>query len=84
MVVWDHAEISPPEQPGLLSVWDVESHSQRTLWMRPRLRARWLEAIGARRREIAQRFARRNIRPFHFEGEFDAEAMSRYFLESGA
>jgi hypothetical protein len=84
MVVWDHAEVSPPEQPGLLAVWDVESSSQRTLWMRPKLRTRWLDAIAQRRRELAERFARRNIRPFHFEGEFDAEAMSRYFLEAGA
>jgi uncharacterized protein (DUF58 family) len=84
IVVWDHAEIAPPEQPGLLSVWDVESQSQRTLWMRPGLRARWFEAVAQRRREIASRFARRNIRPFHVEGEFDGEAMSRYFLETGA
>jgi hypothetical protein len=84
MVVWDHAEIAPPEQPGLLSVWDMESQSQRMLWMRPKLRARWLEAVARRRWEIAERFARRNIRPFHVEGEFDGEAMSRYFLEAGA
>jgi len=84
IVVWDHAEIAPPEQPGLLTVWDVESQSQRTLWMRPKLRAQWLEAIARRRWEIAERFAKRNIRPFHFEGEFDGDAMSRYFLEAGA
>ena len=84
VVVWDHAEIDPPAQPGLLSVWDVESKSQRTLWMRPKLRGRWLEAIAQRRWEIAERFARRGVRPFHLEGEFDGEAMSRYFLEAAA
>jgi uncharacterized protein (DUF58 family) len=84
MVVWDHAEIAPPEQPGLLSIWDMESQTQRMLWMRPKLRQRWLEAVARRRWEIADRFARRNIRPFHVEGEFDGEAMSRYFLEAGA
>ena len=84
IVVWDRAEIAPPEQPGLLSVWDVESRSQRTLWMRPKLRVRWLEAVAERRREIAACFARRGIRPFHVEGEFDGEAMSRYFLEAEA
>ena len=84
MVVWDHAEIEPPGRSGLLSLWDVESRSQRTLWMRPALRAQWHEAVVRRRQEIAERCARRNIRPFHIEGEFDGEAMSRYFLEAGA
>jgi hypothetical protein len=84
IVVWDRAETEPPREPGLLSIWDVESKSQRTLWMRPKLRARWLEAVAQRRSEIAETFARRNIRPFHLEGEFDGEAMSRYFLEAAA
>lgn len=84
IVVWDRAEIEPPREPGLLSIWDVESKSQRTLWMRPKLRARWLEAVAQRRWEIAEVFARRNIRPFHLEGEFEGEAMSRYFLEAAA
>jgi hypothetical protein len=84
MVVWDAAEVRPPAQSGLLSVWDVESRSQRTLWMRPKLRDRWLAAIAQRRAELTERFARRNIRPFHITGHFDAEALSRYFLEAAA
>ncbi len=47
MVVWDPAETQPPAENGLLSVWDVESRSQRTLWMRRSLRARWIEAVDA-------------------------------------
>jgi hypothetical protein len=84
MVVWDAAEVEPPAQSGLLSVWDVESQSQRTLWMRPKLRERWHEAVSRRRVELAERFARRNIRPFQVTGRFDSEAMSRYFLEAVA
>jgi hypothetical protein len=84
MVVWDAAEVEPPAHSGLLSVWDVESQSQRTLWMRPKLRERWHEAVGRRRAEVAERFARRNIRPFFMTGRFDSEAMSRYFLEAVA
>jgi uncharacterized protein (DUF58 family) len=84
MVVWDPAEMQPPAQNGLLSVWDVESRSQRTLWMRPSLRARWVEAVTQRRAELTERLARRNIRPFHMSGDFDGEAMSRYFLEAAA
>ncbi len=84
VVVWDLAETQPPAQPGLLSVWDVESQSRRTLWMRPTLRARWLEAVDRRRAELTERFARGNIRPFHVTGEFDCEAMSQYFFEAAA
>ena len=84
MVVWDPAETQPPTGNGLLSVWDVESRSQRTLWMRPSLRDRWTQAVAQRREELTDRLARRNIRPFHMDGEFDGEAMSRYFLEATA
>jgi hypothetical protein len=84
MIVWDPAEMNPPTETGLLSVWDVESRSQRTLWMRPSLRARWVDAIAQRRAELAERFARHNIRPFYVSRDFDSEAMSRYFLEAAA
>jgi hypothetical protein len=52
--------------------------------MRPSLRARWIEAVAQRRSELTERLARRNIRPFHMSGDFDGEAMSRYFLEAVA
>jgi hypothetical protein len=84
MIVWDATELQPPAQTGLLSVWDVETQSQRTLWMRPALRARWLEAVARRRAELTALFARRDIRPFYVAGRFDGEAMSRYFFEAAA
>jgi hypothetical protein len=84
MIVWDPAETTPPTETGLLSVWNVESRSQRTLWMRPSLRARWVDAIARRRADLTERFARRNIRPFYVGRDFDSEAMSRYFLEAAA
>jgi hypothetical protein len=84
MVVWDSTELRPPEHTGLLSVWDMESQSRRTLWMRPKLRERWLEAVVQRRAELTALLRQRNIRPFFMEGEFDAEAMSRYFFEAAA
>ena len=84
MVVWDSSEMNPPAQTGLLSVWDVETQSERTLWMRPALRARWLEAVAQRREALTVLFARRNIRPFFVSGAFDGEAMSRYFFEAAA
>ncbi|MEJ0035681.1 MAG: MxaS protein [Gammaproteobacteria bacterium] len=84
MISWDPAETQPPAETGLLCVREVESRSQRTLWMRPKLRARWLEAVAQRRAELTERFARRGIRPFHLSRHFEGEAMSRYFLEATA
>ncbi len=84
MVVWDAVEVHPPQHNGLMTLRDAESGSQRTLWMRPALRARWREAVEQRRRQLDDLFARWAIRPFHLQGEFDGESLSRYFLEAAA
>jgi hypothetical protein len=84
MVVWDAVELHPPGHNGLMTLRDAESGSQRTLWMRPALRAKWREAVDERRSRLGQIFARRAIRPFHLQGEFDGESLSRYFLEAAA
>lgn len=84
MVVWDPAEVHPPSRDGLLILRDAESQATRALWIRPGLRRRWLEAVERRRAELETTLLRRGIRPFYVEGEFDHEAMSRYFLEAAA
>jgi hypothetical protein len=84
MVVWDEAEIRPPEHTGLVSLRDVEARSQRTLWMRPKLRARWNESVTQRRAELQEVLGRRGIRPFFVTGEFNGEALSKYFFEAAA
>ena len=84
VVIWDIAEIRPPAHDGLAQLRDVESGAQRTLWMRPRMRERWLESAAARRTELDQMFASRGMRPFYVTGRFDSEAMSQYFFEVAA
>lgn len=84
IVVWDAAEVEPPAQAGLVPLRDAESRAQRTLWMRPTLRARWRDRVQARREELQAFFARRALRPFFMMREFDPEAMSRYFLEAAS
>src|SRR5262249_15668592 len=74
VVAWDAAEMRPPSQTGLLSMWDVESGSRRTLWMRPKMRERWVEAVAQRRAELTKLLEQRGIRPFFMEGEFEPEA----------
>jgi uncharacterized protein (DUF58 family) len=84
IVVWDPQETEPPLANGIAAARDVESGAERTLWMRPALRARWQQAVVDRRAELQRVFAARSLRPFMLEGGFDAEAMSRYFIEAGA
>ena len=84
IVAWDRAEIEPPAGNGLAWLRDAESGSGRTLWMRPALRSRWREAAARRRAELDRCFAARGLRAFTMNGCFDAEAMSRHFLEACA
>jgi uncharacterized protein (DUF58 family) len=81
VVVWDPVEMRPPALDGLAQLRDVESGAQRTLWMRPKLREKWLSAATQRRSDIEALFTSRGIRPFYLTGEFDSEAMSQYFFE---
>lgn len=84
IIVWDTAEIEPPAQDALAQLRDAESGARRTLWLRPKLRSQWRDAVAGRRSQLDGLFAARAIRPFYIVGAFDAEAMSQYFLESFA
>ncbi len=81
LILWDRAEIEPPAVNGFALLRDSESGAARTLWLRPRLRARWHEMVAQRREQLDGIFAARFIRPLYLEGTFDAEALSKYFLE---
>ena len=83
VVVWDHAETTPPTRNALASLSDAETGVRRSLWLRPKLRERWRQAVVERRAELKATFAARGMRPFHIEGTFDPDALSRYFFEAG-
>jgi hypothetical protein len=80
LVVWDRAEIEPPAADGFALLRDAESGSQRTLWLRPRLRARWREAVANRREQLERIFSAAGVRPVYLQGSFDAERLTKYFL----
>ena len=84
VVIWDPVELQPPEKDALLSVQDTESGAHRTLWVRPKLRTQWAEAVEQRRANLDAVCSPRGIRPFYISGRFDGDAMSRYFLEGTA
>jgi len=81
MVVWSPAETAPPDGDGLACLRDLERGGLRELWLRPRLRQRWRQAVAARRDELRLRFGGRGLRPFFMSDPFDGEALTRYFLE---
>jgi hypothetical protein len=83
IVVWDAAELRPPARDGLALLTDAETGARRALWLRPRLRVRWAEAVAARRAELEAIFAARGLRTFWLQGRFDAQALTTWF-EDGA
>jgi uncharacterized protein (DUF58 family) len=84
MIVWDPAETEPPTSDAIAPLYDAESGTRRTLWIRPKLRMQWRDAVAHRRAELDQFFAARAIRPFYVTGAFNGEAMSHYFFEATA
>jgi uncharacterized protein (DUF58 family) len=84
IVVWDEAETTPPTRDGIAVLGDAEAGAHRTLWLRPRLREAWRNAVAERRAAIASFCTQRQVRPFFMQGRFNADAMSEYFLEAEA
>jgi hypothetical protein len=85
VLVWDPAEAAPPAADALLAVNDAETGVRRTLWLRETLRRDWRGAVAARRAELRALFDARALPPFELidgEGRFDAEALTRHFMES--
>jgi len=83
-VVWDPAETEPPDARALVALSDAETGVRRSLWMRESLRTRWRDAVATRRSELTDLFNAHGMPPFHMNGRFDAEALTRYFMETTA
>jgi hypothetical protein len=84
LVVWDTAEVEPPASGALLALSDLETGGRRSLWMRDTLRTRWRDAVAQRRAELTALFNAQGMPPFWLQGRFDAQALTRYFLETAA
>jgi len=84
IVIWDPAELEPPTEDGMVALRDAENGTRRTLWLRPKLRNQWREAVSQRREALRDYFRHRGLRAFFVTGGFDADAMSEYFFEANA
>jgi hypothetical protein len=84
IVVWSSAELEPPSAGGWLTMQDMESGEPRSMWITDALRTRWRESVAARRQHIVSSFAHSAVRPLFVTDRFDADALTRYFVEQTA
>ena len=81
LVIWDHAEVTPPDGKRLLSATQIGSKASRHLWLTSAVREQWKANVESRQQEIATVFSSRDVKPFWITGGFNAESLSRYFME---
>jgi hypothetical protein len=84
IVVTDPAEQAAPPADAWLDLADMETGARRSVWLGARARRDWQARAEAHARALTTLFAARGLRPFRMQGRFDAEALSRHFLEAGA
>lgn len=81
LVVWDQTEMAPPPVDGFIALCDAETGSAAPVWVNARLRQRWAAQIASRRHALDQLFGSCSLPPLYLHGRYDAQALSRYFLE---
>jgi uncharacterized protein (DUF58 family) len=65
---------------GLMEIADSETHRKRLLFMRPSLKARWIEQEAKRRLQIADSAAGRARRPIFLQNDFDPIDLSQQLM----
>ncbi len=84
IVIWDQAEVVPPAGNHLLSMRQMGGNRRRHIWLSPDKRAEWHKNVVKRKNQIAKVFAPRDEQPFFITNGFNAEKLSRYFMETKA
>jgi uncharacterized protein (DUF58 family) len=84
IVIWSSAELEPPSTNGWITARDMETGDRRSIWMTDALRERWRAGVAANRQRIIDVFAKGGVRPLFVTDTFDADALSRYFVEQTA
>ena|GEM_PF-208352 len=81
MVIWDKAEVVPPDAGQLLFAREIESARKRQLWISEPKRRQWLENVEKQREQLIRVFARHHCTPVFIESEFNAQQLTRHFTE---
>lgn len=81
-IVWWHTnEYSDLPDWGLVRFKDAESHRSRTLWMRPVLKQRIIQAFEQRRQQLRQCFRAFGMEPLFLNNDYRADTLNRYFQQ---
>lgn len=81
-IVWWHTnEYSDLPDWGLVRFKDAESRRSRTLWMRPILKQRIIQAFEQRRVQLRQSFRAFGMEPLFLSNDYRAETLNRYFQQ---
>lgn len=81
IVIWDKAELIPPEAGQVLFARELGSRKRQQLWLNESARTKWLDNVQAQRELLTEVFAQRNSTPLFIDSAFSAKQLSRYFME---
>ncbi len=82
VVIWDRHETQPPRPGRWLRTRDSETGRTHNLILRDATIRQWQANITQRRAAINTLFNARGITPVYLEAGFDAEHLTRYFMET--
>jgi hypothetical protein len=82
LVLWDDTETRDFPASGFALLEDAEGGGVRAVWLRPSQRARWREAVAARRTELERLFLAKGAVPLFIGSDFSPELLGEHF--SGA
>ncbi len=82
LVVWDAAETNPPTEGGLLNLRDMRNNRLNSLWLTSGLCKQWISNVEQRRDQLGLELSKFDYLPFVVDGNFQVEALSKYFIEN--
>ena len=84
LVLWDSQEYSQLPNWGVVKFADMEQRKSRTLFMRPSLKQRIIQAFDQRKQQLQQCFRAFGCEPLFLNKGYRAELMTQYFLQHAA
>lgn len=84
VVIWDRAEFETPLRVGIGTLTDSETGRRSTVFLRPALQMRLAQAFRDRQRVLQETFLRHSLRPLMLLDGFDADQVTRYFVDPHA
>jgi uncharacterized protein (DUF58 family) len=81
LVLWDQSETNNLPEWGLVSYQDMENHATRTLFMRPALRKKIIDAFQRRQEELKKCFRAFGCEPIFISDEFSIESLNYYLQQ---